>query len=110
MPPAFWPLRWCSFSVSSSAPFPWTTSFSDAPSAPGEAPRRTSRLPVPKATLKLLPEEAISWFGLLAPAHTAAPIIAKVHEEVVKVAAQADMRERLAQLGLEVALNSPDEI
>ena len=53
--------------------------------------------------------EAISWFGLLAPAHTAAPIIAKVHEEVVKIAAQADMRERLAQLGLEVAVNSPDE-
>jgi tripartite-type tricarboxylate transporter receptor subunit TctC len=53
--------------------------------------------------------EAISWFGLLAPAHTAAPVIAKVHEEVVKIAAQADMRERLAQLGLEVAVNSPDE-
>jgi tripartite-type tricarboxylate transporter receptor subunit TctC len=32
-----------------------------------------------------------------------------VHEEVVKIAAQADMRERLAQLGLEVAVNSPDE-
>lgn len=53
--------------------------------------------------------EAISWFGLLAPAHTAAPIIAKVHEEIVKIAAQTDMRERLAQLGLEVAVNSPDE-
>jgi len=53
--------------------------------------------------------EAISWFGLLAPAHTAASIIAKVHEEVVKIAAQTDMRERLAQLGLEVAVNSPDE-
>ena len=53
--------------------------------------------------------EAISWFGLLAPAHTAAPIIAKVHEEVVKIATQTDMRERLAQLGLEVAVNSPDE-
>jgi tripartite-type tricarboxylate transporter receptor subunit TctC len=53
--------------------------------------------------------EAISWFGLLAPAHTAAPIIAKVHEEVVKIVAQADMRERLAQLGLEVEVNSPDE-
>jgi tripartite-type tricarboxylate transporter receptor subunit TctC len=64
---------------------------------------------VPTANLKLLPEEAISWFGLLAPAHTAAPVIAKVHEEVVKIAAQADMRERLAQLGLEVAVNSPDE-
>ena len=53
--------------------------------------------------------EAISWFGLLAPAHTAAPIIAKVHEEIVKIAAQTDMRERLAQLGLDVAVNSPDE-
>ena len=53
--------------------------------------------------------EAISWFGLLAPAHTAAPIIAKVHEEIVKIATQTDMRERLAQLGLEVAVNSPDE-
>jgi tripartite-type tricarboxylate transporter receptor subunit TctC len=52
--------------------------------------------------------EAISWFGLLAPAHTAAPIIAKVHEEIVKIAAQTDMRERLAQLGLDVAVNSPD--
>ena len=64
---------------------------------------------MPKATLKLLPEEAISWFGLLAPAHTAAPIIAKVHEEVVKIAALAYMHERLAQLGLEVEINSPDE-
>ena len=53
--------------------------------------------------------EAISWFGLLAPAHTAAPIIRKVHEEIVKIAAQTDMRERLAQLGLDVAVNSPDE-
>jgi len=53
--------------------------------------------------------EAISWFGLLAPAHTAAPIIARVHEEIVKIAAQTDMRERLAYLGLEVAVNSPDE-
>ena len=53
--------------------------------------------------------EAISWFGLLAPAHTAAPIIAKVHEEIVKIAARTDMRERLAQLGLDVAVNSPDE-
>jgi tripartite-type tricarboxylate transporter receptor subunit TctC len=32
-----------------------------------------------------------------------------VHEEIVKIAAQTDMRERLAQLGLDVAVNSPDE-
>jgi tripartite-type tricarboxylate transporter receptor subunit TctC len=53
--------------------------------------------------------EAISWFGLLAPAGTAAPVIAKVHEEIVKIVAQADMQERIAQLGLAAAVNSPGE-
>jgi tripartite-type tricarboxylate transporter receptor subunit TctC len=53
--------------------------------------------------------EAISWFGLLAPAGTPAPVIAKVHDEIAKIAVQADMRERLAQLGLAVVVSSPDE-
>jgi tripartite-type tricarboxylate transporter receptor subunit TctC len=53
--------------------------------------------------------EAVSWFGLLAPAGTPAPIIAKLHGDIAKIAAQADMRERLAQLGLAAAVNSPDE-
>jgi tripartite-type tricarboxylate transporter receptor subunit TctC len=53
--------------------------------------------------------EAISWFGLLAPAGTPAPVIAKVHDEIARIAAQADMRERLAQLGLAVMVSSPDE-
>jgi tripartite-type tricarboxylate transporter receptor subunit TctC len=53
--------------------------------------------------------EAVSWFGLLAPAGTPAPIIAKLHGDIAKIAAQADMQERLAQLGLAAAVNSPDE-
>ena len=53
--------------------------------------------------------EAVSWFGLLAPAGTPAPIIAKLHGDIAKTAAQADMQERLAQLGLAAAVNSPDE-
>jgi tripartite-type tricarboxylate transporter receptor subunit TctC len=53
--------------------------------------------------------EAVSWFGLLAPAGTPAPIIAKLHGDIAKIAAQADMQERLAQLGLDAAVNSPDE-
>ena len=53
--------------------------------------------------------EAVSWFGLLAPAGTPAPVIAKLHGDIAKIAAQADMRERLAQLGLAAAVNSPDE-
>jgi tripartite-type tricarboxylate transporter receptor subunit TctC len=53
--------------------------------------------------------EAISWFGLLAPAGTPAPVIAKLHGDIAKIAAQVDMQERLAQLGLAAAVNSPDE-
>ena len=41
--------------------------------------------------------EVTSWFGLLAPAGTPAPIIAKLHQEAVKIVAAADMREKLRQ-------------
>jgi len=53
--------------------------------------------------------EAISWFGLLAPAGTPAAVVSKVHADIVQIAEQADVRERIAQLGLEVSLNSPEE-
>jgi tripartite-type tricarboxylate transporter receptor subunit TctC len=53
--------------------------------------------------------EAISWFGLLAPAGTPAAVVSKVHADVAQTAAQADVRERIAQLGLETSLNSPEE-
>ena len=53
--------------------------------------------------------EAISWFGLLAPAGTPAPIVSKLYQEAVKVAAQPDMREKFAQIGVDSAGNPPDE-
>ena len=53
--------------------------------------------------------EAISWFGLLAPAGTPAAIVGKVHADIVQIAVQADVRERIAQLGLEASVNSPEE-
>ena len=53
--------------------------------------------------------EVISWFGLLAPAATPAVIIDKVHAEIVRIVANADMRERIAQLGLEASASSPEE-
>jgi tripartite-type tricarboxylate transporter receptor subunit TctC len=52
--------------------------------------------------------EAISWFGLLAPAGTPAPIVGKLYQETVKIAAQPDMREKFAQLGLDAVADSPD--
>lgn len=52
--------------------------------------------------------EAISWFGLLAPAKTPEPIIAKAYEQAVKVAAMTDVREKLAQLGFDTSADRPD--
>jgi tripartite-type tricarboxylate transporter receptor subunit TctC len=57
-----------------------------------------------------IPEfESISWFGLLAPAGTPAPIVSKLYQEAAKLAAQPDMREKFAQLGLDSVGNPPDE-
>jgi len=54
--------------------------------------------------------EAISWFGLLAPAGTPAPVIAKVNAEIARIAADAETRQRVAQLGLDIAVSSPEEL
>jgi tripartite-type tricarboxylate transporter receptor subunit TctC len=53
--------------------------------------------------------EVISWFGLLAPTATPVVIIDKVHAELERIVANADTRERIAQLGLEASANSPEE-
>jgi tripartite-type tricarboxylate transporter receptor subunit TctC len=53
--------------------------------------------------------EVTSWNGLLAPAGTPATIVRKLHLETVKVLALADVRARLAGLGMEVIGNGPDE-
>jgi tripartite-type tricarboxylate transporter receptor subunit TctC len=52
--------------------------------------------------------EAISWFGLLAPARTPEPVIAKAYQQAVKVAAMPDVREKLAQLGFDTSADRPD--
>ena len=53
--------------------------------------------------------EVTLWNGLLAPARTSATIVRRLHLETVKALAQADVRARFADLGLETIGNSPDE-
>jgi tripartite-type tricarboxylate transporter receptor subunit TctC len=52
--------------------------------------------------------EAISWFGLMAPAGTPAPIITKVYQQAAKIAMEPEMKAKLAQLGLDAASDPPD--
>ena len=50
-----------------------------------------------------------SWFGLMAPAGTPAPIIDKINAAVNKALAKPDVQKRLADLGADVQQLSPAE-
>jgi tripartite-type tricarboxylate transporter receptor subunit TctC len=52
--------------------------------------------------------EATSWFGLMAPAGTPAPVIGKAAQQAVAVAAMPDVREKLMQLGLDTTADTGD--
>jgi tripartite-type tricarboxylate transporter receptor subunit TctC len=54
--------------------------------------------------------EAISWFGLMAPARTPASVIAKVHQQALAIVAMPDVREKLAALGLDTTADGPDAV
>ena len=53
--------------------------------------------------------EAEAWVALLAPAKTPSEMIARLHAEVVRMMALPEMRERLAEQGLEPVGSSPAE-
>lgn len=54
--------------------------------------------------------EAISWFGLMAPAGTPAPMINKVYQQAVTIAAMPDMRTKLAEMGLQTTSDDPQAL
>jgi tripartite-type tricarboxylate transporter receptor subunit TctC len=54
--------------------------------------------------------EAISWFGLMAPARTPEPIVAKVYQQAVAITAMPDVREKLAALGLDITGDGPEAV
>jgi tripartite-type tricarboxylate transporter receptor subunit TctC len=73
--------------------------------------RRASLLPgVPTMSEAGLPGFDIgSWFGLLAPAGTPAPIVSRLNAETVKVLGRADVRSTLGAQGLELVPGSPEQ-
>jgi tripartite-type tricarboxylate transporter receptor subunit TctC len=52
--------------------------------------------------------EAISWFGLMAPAGTPAPVVSKVYQQAAKIAMDPSMKAKLAELGLDATADPPD--
>ena len=73
--------------------------------------KRAASLPdVPTMAEAGLPGfEILSWFGLLAPAGTPAPIVARLNAETVKVLNRSDVQAALANQGLEVKPGTPEQ-
>ena len=53
--------------------------------------------------------EAVTWWGLMAPARTPREIISKVHGDVVRVLQMPDTREKLAREGVSPAGSTPEQ-
>ncbi|MDQ6685133.1 MAG: tripartite tricarboxylate transporter substrate binding protein [Pseudomonadota bacterium] len=54
--------------------------------------------------------EVISWQAIFAPAGTPKPIIERLHTEIAKILASADMQERLGKLGMQPANMTPAQL
>ena len=76
------------------------------------SPKRMTQLPdVPTLIESGVPGfTAEAWWGVLAPAGTPAPIIARMNAEIAKSLKIPAVQERLTQMGVDVAASSPDEL
>lgn len=50
-----------------------------------------------------------TWFGVMAPAGTPAPVVARLNEAFRKALVTPEMRERLSRMGAEPAPTSPEQ-
>ena len=73
--------------------------------------KRSSALPnVPTVAESGLPGFAFDfWIGMLAPAKTPKPVVAKITAEVARILALPEVKERMATLGAEPMPMSPDQ-
>jgi len=53
--------------------------------------------------------DVTTWFGVMAPAGTPQPVVARLNDEFRKALATPEMRERLSRMGAEPAPTSPEQ-
>jgi tripartite-type tricarboxylate transporter receptor subunit TctC len=73
-------------------------------------PRRLAALPELPAVAEALPGfEVVGWYGVIGPAGLPRPVVTRLHEELVKILNQPEVRERIVADGSEPVGNTPDE-
>jgi tripartite-type tricarboxylate transporter receptor subunit TctC len=80
------------------------------PIAMAEAKRSALMPDLPTIAESGLPGFAVgNWAGLLGPAGLDPQIVAKLHGEIIRILATADMKERIKTLGYDMIASTPDE-
>jgi tripartite-type tricarboxylate transporter receptor subunit TctC len=73
-------------------------------------PQRVAALPDMPAVAEAVPGyDFVGWYGVIGPAGLPANIVARLHEALLRVLAQPDVRERIVADGSEPVGNSPPE-
>jgi tripartite-type tricarboxylate transporter receptor subunit TctC len=54
-------------------------------------------------------EKPASWFGLFGPAALPAPVLARLHEEIVKSLKERDVSSKIDELAMSVIANTPEQ-
>ena len=74
------------------------------------APARLAAMPELPAVAEALPGfEVVGWYGVIGPAKMPMPIVTRLHDELVKILRQPEVRERIIADGGEPVGNSPEE-
>jgi tripartite-type tricarboxylate transporter receptor subunit TctC len=73
-------------------------------------PKRLAALPDMPAVAEALPGfEVVGWYGVIGPANLPQPILTRLHEELVKILNQPDVRSRIESDGSEPVGSSPED-
>jgi tripartite-type tricarboxylate transporter receptor subunit TctC len=73
-------------------------------------PRRIAALPdLPAVAEALQGFEVVGWYGIIGPAGMPKPVVARLHDELVKILNRSDIRERIVLDGSEPAGTTPED-
>jgi tripartite-type tricarboxylate transporter receptor subunit TctC len=73
------------------------------------APKRIAALPDLPAMTEVLPGfEIVGWYGVFGPAKMPKAIVARLHDEIVKILQRPDVKDRIAEDGAEPVGNTPE--
>jgi tripartite-type tricarboxylate transporter receptor subunit TctC len=73
-------------------------------------PKRLPSNPELPAMAEALPGfEVVGWYGVIGPANMPAPLVARLHDELIKILNQPDVKSRIESDGSEPVGSSPEE-